>query len=93
MIDLWSGMGGLLVGLVSLGVRCICLSVEAAGHLREAQGHAFAGLVHLARVEDVKGAMLDAVLAKRQVAAILIGGGSPCQGNSAFNKNRRGMGG
>ena len=91
VVDLWAGMGGLLVGLLAMGVRCVCLSVEQDRHLREAQAGAFSGLVHLAKVEEVKGTMLDAVLARRHVKAILIGGGAPCQGNSALNRHRKGL--
>ena len=90
VLDLWSGMGGLLVGLLSLGVRCVCLSVEMDPHLREAQAAAFSGVVHLDMVEKVKGSMLNLVLAKRNFSAILVGGGAPCQANSSLNKNRKG---
>jgi hypothetical protein len=36
--------------------------------------------------------MFTAVLKRRKFMAILMGGGSPCQGNSELNKNRKGWG-
>ena len=36
VIDLWSGIGGLLVALLSLGVRCIALAAEQEPSLQAA---------------------------------------------------------
>ena len=39
----------------------------------------------------MRGSHFALVLRKRQFAAIMIGGGSPCQGNSWFNPERQGL--
>ena len=90
VIDLWSGIGGLLVALLALGVRCIALSAEQCDDLRSSVHAHFPHVVHVKSVEELRGEMLRPVLRRRAFSAILIGGGSPCQGNSSLNARRKG---
>ena len=90
-IDLWSGTGGLLIALLALGVRVFALSVEQDPALREALAMIFPNLIHMEKVEDVAGDLFKGILTRRPFAAIVVGGGSPCQGNSLLNKSRRGL--
>ena len=48
-------------------------------------------LVHYDRVEDVSAKHFQGLLARRRPRAVILGGGSPCQGNSVLNKSRRGL--
>ena len=46
----------------------------------------------IARVEDISASQFSAVIKRRSFSSILIGGGSPCQGNTSLNSRRQGMG-
>ena len=75
VIDLWSGIGGLLIALLALGVRCIAVSAESQGNLWPAVQKHFPHLVHVDSVEALKGEAFLPVLKRRQFSAVLIGGG------------------
>ena len=80
VLDLWSGLGGLVVGLLALGMRCLVVSAEADPELRRVQAKAFSGAIHVARVEDIRADMLRSVLSRRDFAGILLGGGGHAKG-------------
>ena len=90
VLDLWSGLGGLLVGLLALGIRCIAVSAEQDTTLHAAASSSFPNLVIVKKVEDLRGQDFRQVLERRNFVGIIIGGGSPCQGNSSLNSGRRG---
>ena len=90
VLDLWSGIGGLLVGLLALGIRCIAVSAEQETMLHAAAGTNFPNLVMVNSVEELRGSDFRAVLGRRHFTAIIVGGGSPCQGNSSLNAGRKG---
>ena len=92
VLDLWSGIGGLLLALLALGVRCVAVSAELDADLRQAKQAAFANLVVVSDVAELSPEMLAKVMGRRTFAAILVGGGSPCQGNSSLNLGRKGLG-
>ena len=92
MIDLWSGLGGTLIALLALGIRCIALSAEMDINLHQALASAFPNLVMISKVEDISAEHFAAVIKRRDFSSILVGGGSPCQGNSSLNSSRQGMG-
>ena len=48
-------------------------------------------LVHYEAVEQVKAADFRGLLTRRKPRAVIMGGGSPCQGNSALNSARQGL--
>ena len=50
----------------------------------------FPHLVTVASVEEIKGADFVQVLQRCSFSSILVGRGSPCQGNSILNTNRKG---
>jgi len=52
---------------------------------------AMPNLVHMDRVEDVRVDHFRGLLQRRHPRGILIGGGSPCQGNSSLNTKRKGL--
>ena len=89
VIDLWSGFGGLIFALLSLGVRCIALLAEFESEARAVAEHNFPHAIHVDYVEDVCSHMVKAVIGRREFAGIIVGGGSPCQGNSSLNKRRQ----
>ena len=91
VIDMWSGIGGLLVALLSLGLRCIVISAEQEDSLHAALTTCFLNVVVVQKVEHLQGHLFEEVLRRRNFQAILMGGGSPCQGNSSLNRGRRGM--
>ena len=88
VIDLWAGLGGLLVALLSLGVRCIAVAAEMDTRLHVPLRKCFSNLVLVDKVEHLRGDDFLAALSRRSFAAIVIGGGSPCQGNSSLNVGR-----
>ena len=91
VLDLWSGVGGLLVALLALGIRCVVISAELDADLRQAKQAAFANLVAVSDVAELSPEMLAKVMRRRSFAAVLVGGGSPCQGNSSLNLRRKGL--
>ena len=91
VVDLWAGVGGLLVALVSLGCRCIVLAAEQDQGVARCHARAFPQSVMVQYVESVNATMLDAVIKRRDFRAILIAGGAPCQGNSELNRSRQGL--
>ena len=50
------------------------------------------GIVQVNSLEEVSVDMVRDFLQRREVKGIILGGSSPCQGNSFFNKGRRGTG-
>ena len=91
VLDFWSGMGSLLIGLCSLGVRCICVSAESDKMAQRCIGHGSPNTVIISDVHSFDVRMLDKLFERRQIAAVLIGGGSPCQGNTSQNPKRKGL--
>ena len=91
VVDLWSGISGLLVALLALGVRCIAVAAEQQKDLWPAVQRSFPHLIHVKEVEALRGIDFLPVLKRRQFSTILVGGGSPCQGNSSLNTHRRGL--
>ena len=94
VIDLWAGVSTLLLSLLALGVNFVAVSAENSpdGEVQKLAAQAFPQAVVVENVEDICAAMLAPVLKRRKFAAILIGGGSPCQGNSGANPHRKGLG-
>ena len=91
VLDFWSGMGSLLIGLCSLGVRCICVRAESDEMAKRCIGHGFPNTVIISDVHSFDVRMLDKLFERRQIAAVLIGGGSRCQGNTSQNPKRKGL--
>ena len=91
VIDLWSGFGGLPLALLSLGVNFYCLAAESDAIAREACHRVMPNIVHVKAVEEVRGADFRLILTRRKPRGVILGGGSPCQGNSALNCNRAGL--
>jgi hypothetical protein len=91
LVDLWSGIGGAIVCLLSMGVRFICLAAEENHDAVACVRRGFPDVVHIPRVEDVCVEMFVEVAKRRNLAGIILGGGAPCQGNSSLNLQRRGL--
>lgn len=87
VIDLWSGIGGLPIAL--LRWEFIFAAPDSAA--REACHHCLPHVVHVSDVANVRASDLVPFLKRGKPRGVLIGGGSPCQGNSALNKDRKGM--
>ena len=48
-------------------------------------------MVHVPTVECVNAEMVRGLIKKRNILTVLVGGGSPCQGNTSLNKGRKGL--
>ena len=70
LVDLWSGLGGLLVATLALGLRCIVVSTETDIVLRKAKAKLLPNVVILPDVKDID----LPVVAKRNFDAILLAG-------------------
>ena len=92
LIDLWSGFSGAALALLTMGVKTYVLAAEEAPEPRELAEHGIDQIVHIDRVEQVTAAILDKFMSRRAVQCVIIGGGSPCQGNTALNRGRKGVG-
>ena len=91
VLDLWAGIGGLCIALLALGVHIYAISAESDPVASAAAQAAMPNLVYIDSVEELKGADLRQFLQRRQVRGIILGGGSPCQGNSSLNRGRQGL--
>ena len=80
VVDLWSGIAGLLVALLSLGIRFVAVSAEVDRRLVEATAANLPNVVHAERVEDVDSSVFQQVLARRKFSAIVVGWGPTVPG-------------
>ena len=90
VVDLFSGFGGTALALANLGAQFILFSCDKDVQAANCLLHNFPAAVHVSDVFQVHGGLFAKVLAKREFAAVLVGGGSPCQGNSWLNASRKG---
>ena len=91
MIECWAGVGGLALALLSMGVQFWSLSAECDPTAVQVSQSCMPQTVHVQRVETLRASMLVPFLRKRRIRGIIMGGGSPCQGNSALNSGRKGL--
>ena len=91
VIDLWSGIGGTLFACLSLGLRVYAVAIEQDPIAAERTARRFPNVISLQLVEEFHGCMLRDFLKRRTVEGVIVGGGSPCQGNSSLNRHRRGL--
>ena len=92
VIDLWAGFSGLCVALLAMGARFHAVAAETDPFPAQVASQLMPHIVTIDAVENVTGAMFRPFLQRRQVRRIILGGGSPCQGNSALNPGRKGLG-
>ena len=91
VLDLWSGIAGLCMALLQLGVHFYAVAAESDPVAAKVAGCNMPGLVHTDYVENLRAADFAPFLRRRQVRGVSMGGGSPCQGNSALNTGRKGL--
>lgn len=91
ILDLWSGIGGLLVAALSIGMHCYAVTAESDPSAAACVAECFPNAVAVSQVAEVHGKALVPFLKRRNIRGILAGGGSPCQGNSALNSGRKGL--
>eukprot|EP00435_Cladocopium_sp_Y103_P012119 s317_g3.t1 len=91
VLDLWGGYSGLCIACLSLGVHFFAVSAESDPEARACASQAMPNIVHLDAVEKLQVRDLRAFFQRRSLQRILIGGGSPCQGNSVLNLARQGL--
>ena len=92
VLDLWSGYSGLCIALLSLGVHFYALAADTDPVCRACAQESMPQIVHVDAVEHVQARVLRAILRRRRFRGIIVGGGSPCQGNSSLNSARAGLG-
>ena len=83
LIDLWSGYSAAAIALLSLGVKFYVLAAESNPDVVKM---ADATIDQMVQVPTVRG-----LIKKRNILTVLVGGGSPCQGNTSLNKGRKGL--
>ena len=91
VIDLWAGFSGLCVALLAMGVRFHAVAAENDIFPAQVAEQIMPQVVAVDAVETVTGTMFRPFLQRRQVRGIILGGGSPCQGNSILNTGRKGL--
>jgi len=91
VIDLWAGFSGLCLALLAMGTRFHAVAAENDPIPAQATQQCLSQVVAVDAVENVTGAVLRPFLQRRTVRGIILGGGSPCQGNSALNPDRKGL--
>ena len=91
VLDLWSGMGGLCLALLQCGFHFFAIAAEMDPIAANLCASNMPNVIHVPRVEAITAAALRPFLRRRRIRGILMGGGSPCQGNSSLNLGRRGI--
>ena len=91
-VELWSGVSGLAIAMLAVGMHFYGAAAECDPVARRRAQAVMPHLVHYEKVEAVRASDFVPLLRRRRLRAILIGGGSPCQGNSLLNLNRLGLG-
>lgn len=91
LVELWSGMSGLAIAMLAVGMHFYGAAAECDPVARRCAQAVMPHLVHYEKVEAVRASDFVPLLRRRRPRAILIGGGSPCQGNSLLNLNRLGL--
>ena len=77
--------------MLSLGVRFYVLAAESNPDVVKMADSSIDQIVHVSAVELIDAQMVEGIVKGRSIQAIVVGGGSPCQGNTSLNKNRRGL--
>ena len=90
VVDLWSGFGGTVLALLSMGAQVIAVSAECDPEVGAIAHLSMPNTVQVDDVSKIGGVDLLAVIKRRAISVVLIGGGAPCQGNSALNMHRQG---
>lgn len=83
-------MGGLCIALLQLGWHFYAVAAEP-DPIAQAAVHNMPNLVHVPRIEDLHAKDFLLFLQRRNIRGILMGGGSPCQGNSSLNLRRKSL--
>eukprot|EP00435_Cladocopium_sp_Y103_P071551 s117_g37.t2 len=91
VLDCWAGVSGLCMALLQLGWNFYAVAAEIDQQAAAVASANMPNVVHVQRVEDLHAADFAPFLKRRTVRGILLGGGSPCQGNSSLNLQRRGL--
>ena len=91
LIDLWSGFSGASIAMLSLGVKVYVLAAEINPDVAKMAEASLDQIVHVPAVELINARMIEGIMKKRSIQAIVVGGGSPCQGNTSLNKSRKGL--
>ncbi len=84
--------GTWLVLVLQMGLRFYGLAAECDEMAARVSAANMPSLVHVQKVEDIDARDLAPLLRRRRFRGIILGGGSPCQGNSSLNRSRRGLG-
>lgn len=91
VIDMWSGVGGLCMSLLQMGVHFYAVAAELDEEAAQVATSNMPSILHVPSVECLTGRMFQPFLRRRPCRGIILGGGSPCQGNSLLNKDRLGL--
>ena len=91
VVDLFSGTGGLLVALATLGVRFIAVCAEENDDAAYLVTMGFPDAIHLVKAEEFAAPMLAPLLERRKCQGVIVAGGAPCQPNSSSNKHSNGL--
>ena len=91
LIEFWAGVSGLALALLSLGINFIGVSAEPSSDAVACSKKCMPNLVHVDRVEQLDPSMFRSLLNSKTFEGVILGGGSPCQGNSSLNPGRLGL--
>eukprot|EP00435_Cladocopium_sp_Y103_P000858 s5581_g1.t1 len=91
VLDLWAGLSGLCIALLQMGLHFYGIAAECDAIAAEVSHKNMPHLVHVPHVEDLTAAQFVPLLQRRQFRGVIMGGGSPCQGNTSLNLQRKGL--
>ena len=91
VLDLWAGYSGLCISLLSIGLHFYAIAAERDPVARQCAANCMPSIVHTSEVEHISADILLPIIKKRPIRGVIVGGGSPCQPNSALNSYRQGL--
>ena len=77
--------------MLSLGVKVYVLAAESNPDVVRMADASLDQIIHVPAVELINAQMIEGIMRRRAIQAIVVGGGSPCQGNTSLNKGRKGL--
>lgn len=91
VVDLWAGLSGLCIALLQSGLHFYGVAAECDGIAAGVAQSNMPNLVHVQSVEELRADFFVPFLQRHRPRGVIMGGGSPCQGNSSLNSSRQGL--
>ena len=90
LIDLWSGFSGASIAMLSLGVKIYVLAAESNPDVAKMAEASLDQIVHVPAVELIDARMIEGIMKKRSIQAIVVGEAARARGTPPSTRAGRG---